>query len=322
MPDKKIRSVLSAVRNETDHIRQTLDSLHAQDYPKELLEIIIIDGNSSDDTIIIAETYRNKFKYFKIIENSDTLSAAGWNLGIKAAKGNVISILSGHVRLNNNYFSSLMKHLTPEIVGVGGKAIPWGYNKRSNQISKAFQTQLGSGGATYIRGDSNKFAETISFGCYWKKDLEQINGFDESIVRGQDWDMNMRLRKKGCKLLFVHDVIVKYLVRDSLTSLWKRQYLAGYWKLYINRKSKKYFLLRHIIPGIFTMFLTTLLFLCLFDITFLYVFGAFLAVYLLVIFYENLKSRISLIHYPIMVVIYFIIHYVYGLGILMGIRKK
>lgn len=322
MPDNKMISVLMAVRNESNYIHKTLDYLLAQNYPKELLEIIVIDGNSSDNTIQIAETYREKFTHFKIIKNAKILSASGWNLGISVAKGNVISILSGHVSLPSNYYSNISKYLTPDIAGVGARAIPFGFNKRSNQISKAFQSQLGSGGATYIRGKKNRFAETISFGCYWKKDLQKIGGFDENIVRGQDWDLNMRLRREGRKLFFINDVTAKYFVRDKLSALWKRQFLAGFWKFYINRKSKHHFLLRHLIPAIFSLIFTILFVLCFINITFLFVFLAFLTVYLLVIACENIKSKIAIIDYPMMAVIYFILHYAYGLGLLLGVGKK
>ncbi|MDZ7822433.1 MAG: hypothetical protein U5N26_11880 [Candidatus Marinimicrobia bacterium] len=109
-----------------------------------------------------AKAFSGKFRRFRILQNPKGLSASGWNLGIASAEGEIISILSGHVILAKNYLSRLIRHLTPDVAGAGGRALPCGFNKRSEQISRAFRTRLGSGGATHIRGSTNRYAETIS----------------------------------------------------------------------------------------------------------------------------------------------------------------
>lgn len=323
MEEKKIIiSVLIAVKNESRFIGETLTTLSKQDYPKDLLEIIIIDGNSSDNTIEEARKYEHEFENFKIIENKSELSAAGWNLGIKEAKGEVISILSGHVLLEKSYYYKVVKNLTANICGIGGKAIPIGFNKISKLVAAAYKSRFGSGGATYISGKKAEKAETISFGSYWKKDLMVVGGFDETVVRGQDWDLNLRLRKNGFILMFYPDIETRYYVRDSFSSLWKRQFLAGFWKWFINRKSAKHILFRHLIPGVFALLLILLTILSFASIISLYILIAMMIVYIIIVFAASITSGIKFSDMLYMLKIFFIIHFAYGLGIILGLWKK
>ena len=325
MNDKKYDlpfiSICIAVKNEEKHIARTLDNLWAQDYPKEKMEVLLMDGNSTDKTVEIASTYKRKFGDFKIINNPGTLSACGWNLGVKEAKHEIIAFLTGHITMQEDYYSRLIQHLTPGIAGVGGNINPAGTNKRSNQISRAFKSKLGTGGAHYLSGKETKFVDTITVACYWKEDIVKVNGHDEKLVRGQDWDMNMRIVNGGRKLLFVHDLYANFYVRDRFSSLWKRQYYAGLWKPYIGKKPAGNFMLRHFVPALFALTFTALLLLSLFSKTMLLLFSILLGVYFLIILLDNVKNKIPLIDFPIMYFIYFIIHYAYGLGFILGIGK-
>lgn len=315
-------SVLIAVKNESKFIEETLQALKDQDYPKELLEVIVIDGVSSDDTIKKAEEFKEDFINFKILKNPLELSASSWNMGIKEAGGEIISILSGHVLLERSYYSKVVKNITPNVAGVGGRAEPIGYNKTSELVSIAYRSKLGSGGATYIAGRKAEIVETISYGSYWKKDLLAVGGFDESVVRGQDWDLNLRLRKQGLSLMFYPNIKTRYYVRDSFTSLWKRQFLAGYWKWFINRKSARHVLFRHLVPGCFVLSLILLLVFAFISKLSLGLFLGLITFYLLAVLIESFSNKVKLADMLNMLIIFFIIHFAYGLGIILGIGKK
>ena len=163
----------------------------------------------------------------------------------------MVVLLSGHASLPSNYCLEVLKNLVPEYAGVGGKAIPVGHDARSTLIAKAFSSLLGNGGASFMSSNTGGPAETIAFGCYWKNALQSVGGFDEKIVRGQDWDLNLRLRSKGLVLWYTPNLEVKYFTRTTYSALWKRQFLAGRWKRYIHSKSGKPFLPRHLLPAAF-----------------------------------------------------------------------
>lgn len=244
-------SILIAVRNEGQHLASTLESICEQSCPRHWLEVLILDGGSTDDTVETALSYKDRLTSLRILNNPGVLSAAGWNLGIAHARAPVVSLLSGHVSLPSNYYLEALNELAPEYAGIGGMAIPAGHGARSTLIAKAFSCLLGNGGATFMSSNAGGPVDTIAFGCYWKDALLSIGGFDEQIVRGQDWDLNLRLRSKGLVLWYLPALKVKYFTRTTYSALWKRQFLAGRWKRYIHSKSGKPFLLRHLLPAAF-----------------------------------------------------------------------
>ena len=246
-------SVLIATLNEEKHLHEVLDSILAQDFCQKSLEVFIIDGGSTDATLEIATQFVDRFSHLYILENPRRLSSSGWNIGLNQATAPVVAILSGHVILPKSYFQTLSQILTSTVAGVGVRTIPIGENVQSKLIASAFSCKLGNGGASFMTPGKSGQVESIAFGCYWKSSIAEIGGFDERIVRGQDWDLNLRIRSNG-GTLWLHDGIeTAYYTRTSYQALWRRQFLAGRWKRYIHRKSSKPFLARHWIPSAFLL---------------------------------------------------------------------
>ncbi len=236
----------------------------AQDCAREWVEVLVLDGQSTDDTFSIAQSFSNRLRNLRVLPNERILSAAAWNLGIAEATAPVVLILSGHVVLPADYLRTMLFCLTPERAGVGGRAVPVGTEERSELIAKVFTSRLGNGGASFMLDGLPRSVESIAFGCYWRDRLLAIGGFDERIVRGQDWDLNLRLRAAGHTLWCDPGAVVHYSTRSDYSSLWRRQYLAGLWKPYIHRKNRNPFLWRHWIPGLFVVSLLLSLILGLF----------------------------------------------------------
>ena len=246
-----IVSVLISVLNEEAHIAETLESIGRQTCGASKLEVIISNGESTDRTLEVAKSFSRKFHHFQILDNPNRLSAAGWNIGISNASAPIVCILSGHVVLPPSYFEELLCELHEGIAGIGVRTRPIGEDAASAMIASAFTSKLGNGGASFMTPGRSGPVESIAFGCYWKSCLTEIGGFDECIVRGQDWDLNLRIRSNG-GTLWLHDGLeTAYYTRTSHSALWKRQFLAGRWKRYIHQKSSKPFLARHWIPSAF-----------------------------------------------------------------------
>ena len=88
--DKQFVSIIIPCRNEEKFISQCLDSILANDYPKENLEILVIDGVSEDGTKEIVKKYTNQYPFIKILENPKKFTPFALNIGIKQAKGEII----------------------------------------------------------------------------------------------------------------------------------------------------------------------------------------------------------------------------------------
>jgi succinoglycan biosynthesis protein ExoA len=244
-------TMLLAVFNEARHIEQTLKSLVCQSLPSEQIEVLIIDGGSTDQTRSIAHSFVDRLPLLRVVSNPKRLSAAGWNLGLANATAPFVCILSGHVLVPSNFAQAMLGQLNKQVIGVGGRAIPIGDDGRSKIIATAYKSRLGNGGASFMEVGVPRAVESVAFGCYWRDKLIAAGGFDESIVRGQDWDLNLRLTRSGYTLWCDPAIELRYSTRSDFRSLWRRQFLAGYWKPYIHRKNTAPFLWRHWVPAVF-----------------------------------------------------------------------
>lgn len=315
-------SILVAVKNEEKYIERTLDMLFEQDYPKDKFEVIVADGLSDDKTREIVGAFTAKHENCTLVNNDKVLSASGWNLGIEKSRGDVVSFLSGHVNFSRDYYRKLVKRLDNDMAGVGGPSFTKGEGTRGKIISLAYLSIFGSGGASFLSDSIEGHVETIVFGCYWKKDIQKAGGFDENCFRGQDWDLNVRLRSLGYFLYKVNDVKTEHFVRDSFKSLWKRHYNAGLWKVYINRKYENSFLVRHLIPPVFSFGLTAAVIASLFWCVLLLIPALVLLCYLMLSLQMTIKYDLKFYNIFIFTLVFFIIHYSYGLGFIFGLGKQ
>lgn len=315
-------SVLVCVRNEELFLSDTLTKLRQQSLNAENFEVLIIDGLSSDRTFSIASSFAKLNPSFKVLANPKILSAAGWNLGIRNANGEVILILSGHAFISSDYLKFIFDFFSRNRVsGFGVSATPVGRDPVSSVIASAFTTKLGNGGASFMNLGAERSVESISFGAYWKRDLLEIGGFDENIARGQDWDLNLRLRKANKILWFDPSMRIEYSTRSNFKSLWRRQYLAGLWKYFIHKKNKSKFLLRHLIPAMFAAYIPLVFGLSFIDPTFaILLIGTFIT-HLCLSYFEFSKKSLPVKQFPFFWWALLIIQIAYGAGFIVGLIR-
>ena len=182
-------------------------------------------------------------------------------------------------------------------------------------MSSAF----GVGNAHFRTGSKNGFVDTVAFGAYRNEVFEKIGYFDEDLIRNQDDEFNFRLLQNGFKIYLNSNIKSKYYVRASFSKLYKQYYQYGYWKVYVNKKHKAVTSIRQLVPLFFVLFL----FLG-FTLSFLHwilgtLFSLGLLAYIgLAIVFASQKStsfeKITGIAYT-----FFLLHFSYGLGYLVGI---
>ena len=87
-------SLLVCTRNEADYIEQCLSSILTQDYGLENMEVVVVDGQSTDGTIQIVERMFKDRANCHIVANPGVIQAHGWNVGIDHASGQIIGIVA------------------------------------------------------------------------------------------------------------------------------------------------------------------------------------------------------------------------------------
>jgi glycosyltransferase involved in cell wall biosynthesis len=314
-------SLLVAARNESAYIDACLRSLLRQDYPQELLEVLIYDGQSTDETWAIAERLIAGKINFRIRENSKQIQAAAWNLGIKECHGEIVSIVSGHAEFAQNYVSSAVETLLRTNADmVGGTVRARNFGIVGNAIASALSTSFGVGGANFRYTEVEKQTDTVFMGFCWRILYEKIGGYDEELVRNQDDEFSYRLRKAGGRIICNPKIVSYYSNRSSLGGLWTQYYHYGFWKIRVLQKHPRQMRLRQFVPPAFVAALC---------ISSLLAFSPALFPLFLIIPVIYLMANIGATFWtaakyswrslPLLPIIFAILHFSYGLGFLVGL---
>lgn len=256
-------SALLVTYNESQYIERSLESLLLQDYPKDLYEIITIDGGSTDDTLALAsqltqqhidkgETVPN----VSYLDNPKKILAAGWNIGIKAAKGKYVTRIDAHATANSSFIRIAVETMMKvDAVCVGGKLITEASSETGEIIKDVLSSPFGVGNSSFRTSNEAGYADTAVYGLYDKDIFGKIGYFDENLVRNQDIELHSRIKRAGGKFYFEPEIESTYYSRDSVKKMVKQAFGNGLWNIVILKKNNAKLSLRHMIPFFFVLFL-------------------------------------------------------------------
>jgi len=255
-PQKKpFVSVILPIYMEEKYIGQCIDSILLQDYPKEDLEIIFVDGMSPDRTREIIAGYMEKYPFIHLIDNPEKVVPFALNKGIKYSKGDVIVRLDGHCSYPHNYISTLVYYLYKlDADNVGGvwNTLPARDTTECHAIAIGSSHPFGVGGSEHKIGLKEiKQTDTVPFGCYKREVFDRIGLFDEDLTRNQDDEFNARLINHGGKIYIIPDLVINYTSRDSMHKMRKMYYQYGLFKPLANKKLGAPATIRQFFPGLF-----------------------------------------------------------------------
>ena len=255
---KMTLSVICPIYNEEKYVAQFLDSILEQDYPKEDLEILLVDGMSKDRTREIISDYSGNYSFFRLVDNPQQTVPYAMNNGINNAKGKIIIRLDAHAEYPSNYFSVLVQKLQ-ELEGadnVGGVCITLPCNETTVAVSIAecLSNRFGLGNS-YFRVGAKKVmsVDTVPFGCFRKSLFDKIGLYDTDMIRNQDDELNGRIIKNGGKIYLLPDVEIKYFARDKISKVRKMFYQYGLYKPLGNKKLGTPTTIRQFFPLLFVL---------------------------------------------------------------------
>lgn len=243
-------------------MRRSLEAVLAQHYPPDLMEVIVVDGMSQDDTRAIVREVAASNKRVVMIDNPRRITPCAMNLGIRQAKGEVVFRVDGHAVIPPDYVSGCLKCLAREDVeGVGGAIGSEGTNYIGQAIAVGMSSPFGIGSSGFRTSKGNHgqavLADTLPFWAFPRRVFERIGLFNEQMVRHQDYEFNYRLRSSGGKLLLLPWLRVKYYVRSTLPQFWRQYWQYGVWKGRFLRTYPRAARLRHFVPPLFVLAAST-----------------------------------------------------------------
>ncbi len=245
-------TVIIPCRDEGHYISQCLDSIVANDYPKERFEILVVDGMSKDRTRSMVESYVQRYPFIRLVPNPKRIFPSGVNVGVRHAKGEIIVIMNAHSTYTNDYISQCVRYLQETGAdNVGGvlTTVPSSNTLIARSIAIALSHPFGTLTSHFRIGAKElKWVDTVAFGCYRKGIFERVGLFNEDLVRSSDMDFNVRLRRIGGKILLVPSIIAYYRPQFKLWRFWRHNFLDGVWAIYPLRFGSPIFSLRHLTP--------------------------------------------------------------------------
>lgn len=312
-------SIVIPIFNEEEYIAKCLDSIIESDYDKNNMEVLLIDGGSTDKTVKIIHEYQQKYPLFRLLNNPNKTVPFAMNIGIKAACGEYIVRLDAHAVYPEDYFSKLIDyHQELQADNIGGVVVT--AVKHKNSVSTAIKNVLSDRlgvGSTFRSGVKKiKEVDTVPFGCYKKSVFDKIGLYNERLARNQDIEFNKRLKKAGGKIFIVPDIEATYYARENFKALAKNNFENGRWNMltayYTNSFSS--LSVRHYVPLVFVLSIVLPLFCCyLFSLVILFFYVSVITVRSFQIKHD------TTIYYQIAAFV--ILHFAYAFGEIVGIMQ-
>jgi succinoglycan biosynthesis protein ExoA len=262
-PERPRVTVFVPTYNEAAAIEGCLRAILAQDYPAELTEILVVDGQSTDATRARVEALMAELPTqagtarpnLRLLGNPDRDLAAAWNIAAREATGDAIGLVVAHSFIEPDYLSAAVRHLAEGSADVvGGPYRMVGETPASRAVAAAMSSPFGVGGSVYrYKGDVPSL-ESVGNAIYPLALLRRFLPFDRAIGKGEDWELHYRMRQQGVRFAQFADIRYEFHARGTLGQLWRQQ--AGYARAKVNiirRHSRDAVRWTHFVPAVFVL---------------------------------------------------------------------
>ncbi len=243
-------SVIMPVLNEERHLAEAVTAILSSEYAGPI-EVVLALGPSHDQTDEVAADLASRDARVTLTSNPSGRTAAALNAAIAAARHDIIVRVDGHAVIPPDYIAAAVETL--EATGadnVGGIMGAEGVTPFEQAVAAAMTSWFGVGGAAFHIGGEEGPALTVYLGCFRRSALERVGGFDESMVRAQDWELNHRIRQTGGQVWFTPRMRVTYRPRDSVKTLARQYFEYGRWRREVARRHPETVSLRYLAPPV------------------------------------------------------------------------
>lgn len=323
---KPFVSIICPVYNEEKHIEKCVESLLAQDYPRDGLEMLFIDGMSTDGTREIVGVYANEHPFIRLFDNPHRTAPYALNIGIGASCGEIVMRVDAHSVFPSDYISRLvdsLKELGADNVGGILHTLPAADTTVCRAIATASSHVFGVGPSTHKIGSENvRQADTVPFGCFRREVFGRIGLFDTELTRNQDDEFNGRIVKSGGRVFLIPSVKIDYTARDTVGKTARMYYQYGLFKPLVNKKLGAPATLRQFFPALFVLGIVAGAVWSIFSHIIFWVYSGVLSLYLLLAVSFGLREAVRMKDWKMtftLPYVFLVIHAAYGLGYWKGI---
>jgi colanic acid biosynthesis glycosyl transferase WcaI len=253
--DLPLISVIMPVRDEAPILRDVMRSMLAQERRGFELEVLAVDGRSTDGSRAILDEIAAEDPRLRVVDNPHQLTPHALNIGLHEARGDFVCICGSHTVYDQDYvavcYEELLEH---DAVGCSGRVRVEPANESLNArlVAWATSSPFASSGKSF-RTAPEGYADTIAYPLFRKNEVLALRGYNERLARNQDNDMNERLRAAGHRLYHTWKTGCSYRSQAGLRALVRYGYTNGFWNFVTLRENPRAMRLRHFMPMLFVL---------------------------------------------------------------------
>ncbi len=245
-------SVVVPARDEERSLDLCLASITAQRWPRDRLQVVVVENGSRDRTRAVAEAWAARDPRVDVLLSQAVNHAEAMNAGVRAARGEIVARVDAHSHLDRGYVAEVVAALNrhPEAAAVGGAFLPVGETLRERVAGLARSSRLGVGGGYGAdRLPHDHPVRTVQCGAYRREALLSVGGFDPAMAYGEDEELNWRLGRRGFQVMLCPALRQLYRPRASLAGLWRQYWNYGRGRMRVLRKHPDFLAPRHLAPS-------------------------------------------------------------------------
>ena len=223
-------SYVMPVLNERDYVENAVKTILSQDYEGDQ-DLVLALGPSTDGTTEIVEKMATVDARISYVHNPNTDIPVGLNLAIESSGHPIVVRVDAHSELAPGYTTRAVETLARTgAANVGGIMVASGKTPFQTAVARAYNSKFGLGGASYHSGGTEGPAESAYLGVFQRDVLAEVGGYDESLRRGEDWELNLRIREAGHTVWFDPQLKVTYWPRENWRKLTRQFFTTGVWR--------------------------------------------------------------------------------------------
>jgi len=321
-------TVVIPCRNEEKYIETCIRSIVEGTSSNIQVEIIVVNGMSSDNSVSILNKLKNEIPHLKLIENTHIKTQFALNLGIMNATGEYVMIAGAHSSFPDGYMNTMIENIQLlNADGAGGSLITDVLHKTNTSVAikKVLSHPAGVGNSMFRIGVKDAVqVDTVPFGVYKKSIFHDVGLYNEKLDRNHDIEWSKRAIRNGKKIWLIPNKQCVYYARESYKDLSMNNFRNGMWNILavVMTRTFRSLSIRHFVPALFVSSLFFFPILGLFFPPFLFVFAGILFLYLLSISFFSIKMNDQKTKFHSLVYAFIVLHFSYGIGSIAGVFKS
>jgi glycosyltransferase involved in cell wall biosynthesis len=254
-------TIVVPCRDERQHVAECLDSIVACDYPKDALEVLVVDGMSEDGTADVLDAYARRFPFVHVLKNPARTTPCALNVGIRAARGKVVVRMDAHSVFPATYVSdgvACLRETGADLAGGPVTTRPGAETIVGRAVAYVTSHPFGVGNSRFRTSSADGDVDTVPFGAFRRDTFDRFGLFDERLARNQDNELCSRIRSGGGRIYMTARMRADYYNQATARGLFRQAFRAGMWNVETLRANPRAFKARHFAPFAFLSALAAL----------------------------------------------------------------